>query len=299
MSAVVNCIVGRCTMTSSVVCFRRTWWHGLRQVHLILVILAVASQFEVHDCIEAAPPTVPNSSSAISAADRRPPTTPPIEVPRRTFKMAVILPYKTSYPWSKCRAGPGIEYAVETLRKRMPFIGSSLVVNYGDSHCSETLGPLAAIDMFYNKSADVFIGPACDYAVAPIARFSPHWNIPVITGGALVQAFSDKTQYSLLTRISGSHAKLGESIGMLFAQYNWSIAGFIYNTNLGKRQGLGKSECFFVLEGIHSYLRIQFRRIHRDKDIWSKAFDEKDPTDHNLTSILREAATMTRSESTF
>ena len=64
-------------------------------------------------------------------------------------------------------------------------MGFNFAVVYGDSQCSETHGPLAAIDMYVKKTADVFIGPACDYALAPIARFSGYWNIPVITGGII------------------------------------------------------------------------------------------------------------------
>ncbi|CAL1532250.1 unnamed protein product, partial [Lymnaea stagnalis] len=54
-----------------------------------------------------------------------------------------------------------------------------------DSQCSDTQGPLEAIDMYNRKSVDVFLGPACDYAVSGTAGFSGRWGIPVITAGAL------------------------------------------------------------------------------------------------------------------
>jgi hypothetical protein len=235
-------------------------------------------------------------SGLTAAINKSLPTSPPVDFPSKTFKLAVILPFKNDFPWSKQRVGPGIEYAVDTLKIQLPDIGASLVVNYGDSHCSETLGPLKAIDMYYNKSADVFIGPSCNYAVAPIARFSPHWGIPIITGGAFVQAFSDKTQYSLLTRMSGSYAKLGQSMESLFAQYNWSIAGFVYNRNFGAKQAQGRSECYFIMEAIYTSLNEVFKKNRTDKDLWYKAFDESNPNGYNISSILMEASTVTRSK---
>ena len=217
--------------------------------------------------------------------------------PDRPIKLAVILPFQNDYMWSKQKVGPAIDYAVESLKTSLPAIGDSLVVNYGDSKCSETLGPLIGIEMFYNKSADVFIGPACDYAVAPIARFSPHWNIPVITGKALPHAFSDKNLYGLLTRISGSYDKLGESVASLYRQFNWSIPGFIFNSNLGERQRLGKSDCYFIMEGVNKELKPIYQQLHPDREIWFRWFDEGDKTEPNWHSILGEASQKTRSKS--
>lgn len=56
--------------------------------------------------------------------------------------------------------------------------------------------------------ADVFLGPVCDYAVAPVARYSAFWNVPVITGGALADDFRDKNEYKLLTRMTGSYTQV-------------------------------------------------------------------------------------------
>ncbi|KAK7474182.1 hypothetical protein BaRGS_00034590 [Batillaria attramentaria] len=59
-----------------------------------------------------------------------------------------------------------------------------------DSFCSETYGPLQGIDLYVEKAAHVFVGPACDYAVAPLARFSFRWKIPILTGRRPGQRFS-------------------------------------------------------------------------------------------------------------
>ena len=52
---------------------------------------------------------------------------------------------------------------------------------------------------------DVFLGPVCKYALAPVARFASHWNIPILTTGGQPIAFRDKKikpDYRLLTTVS-------------------------------------------------------------------------------------------------
>ena len=195
----------------------------------------------------------------------------------KVIKLGVILPRKGRYPWALPLAGPGIEYAVESIRNSTELLqGYDIQLNYGDSKCSDTDGPLEAIDMYLNGKAHVFLGPACDYAVAPIARFSPHWNIPVITGGALVHAFSNKKEYKLLTRISGSYVKLGEFFRGIFKHFEWSRPGLLYNNNQGTNARFGRTDCFFIMEAVYLALRRGFIAVHgSDEEIWNKAFDEK------------------------
>jgi len=93
--------------------------------------------------------------------------------------------FRGNYSWSLPRIKPAITLAVDDILATSNSSSGRVLgfrINYGDSKCSETMGPLAAIDMYLERRADVFIGPACDYAVSPLARFSPHWNIPVVTG---------------------------------------------------------------------------------------------------------------------
>ena len=40
----------------------------------------------------------------------------------------------------------------------------------GDTECSSTLGPLQAVEMFYKRKPDAFIGPVCPYVLAPVVR---------------------------------------------------------------------------------------------------------------------------------
>lgn len=215
------------------------------------------------------------------------------------IKIGVILPYQTHFPWAIPFVEPGIAYAVEAIRNGTGALlaGREIEVHTGDSQCSDTHGPLVAIDMYLERRAHVFLGPACDYAVAPIARFSPHWNIPVITAGAMVQAFSDKTQYRLLTRISGSYVQLGDFLVNLFSHFGWVVPGLIYNENIGPRTVHGKTDCFFVMEAIYHALQRNLARHDRNTDIWYKGFDERsENAHHQLHVLLREASLKSRSK---
>ncbi len=223
------------------------------------------------------------------------PLTPPPKGDK-VIKIGVILPKDGKYHWSAHKAIPGIMYAVETVQNSTHYLENfEVTVNYGDSKCSDTYGPLAAIKMSSEDLANVFLGPACDYSVAPVARFSPHWNIPLLTGGALVHAFQDKRQYAQLTRISGSYAKLGEFFTILFKAFNWVIPGLIYHDNRVDRNQ-GKTDCFFIMEAVFLALQKPFREKYPKEEIWRKPFDENYPDMYNTTTILQEASTGSRSK---
>lgn len=129
-------------------------------------------------------------NTANTATDLLSPSTPlPSVSPlKRNLTLGVILPLEGQYPWTLRKTRTAIEYAMETVKSKTNLLpGWTIRAEFRDSKCSETDGPLEAIDMYTNKTAQVFFGPACDFAVAPIARFTKRWDVPVITAGALVR----------------------------------------------------------------------------------------------------------------
>lgn len=225
-----------------------------------------------------------------------------------TMKLAVILPFAGDYAWSLTRIKPAITLAVENLVSTSNSASGTVLdfqINYGDSKCSETMGPLAAIDKYLERRADVFIGPACDYAVSSVARFSPHWNIPVVTGGALVSAFGLKSIYRLLTRVTSPYSELGTFlVDHVMVEFNWTTAGMVYQNHLGVRaMKLGKSTCYFTVEGIYTALQKRWAAENISDSagngyksgIWRKSFDPGAPRGFNATEMLRELAKKARS----
>ncbi|KAK6184967.1 hypothetical protein SNE40_007305 [Patella caerulea] len=209
---------------------------------------------------------------------------------REDIKIGVILPMSTEDLWILPKTSPAIDIAVKKVMKRENLLrGRKILVTYEDSKCDETEGPLRAIDMYVKKSAHVFLGPACNYAVAPVARFSYSWNIPVISAGALVSAFEDKSEYKLLTRIMGSYAKLGHFVEEAFDMFDWSVVGLLYSSKKGPNDG--RSSCYFAVEPLfHAMTR------KTNQKPWHESFDEEDKVLLDYGKLLTKASKHTRSK---
>uniref|UniRef100_A0A182YSP3 Receptor ligand binding region domain-containing protein n=1 Tax=Anopheles stephensi TaxID=30069 RepID=A0A182YSP3_ANOST len=61
----------------------------------------------------------------------------------------------------------------------LPF-SSCLVFSYAT--CSGSKSPGLAADMHFKHSVIAFIGPACAFALEPVAQLADYWNTPIITG---------------------------------------------------------------------------------------------------------------------
>ncbi|XP_050417795.1 atrial natriuretic peptide receptor 1 [Patella vulgata] len=205
-----------------------------------------------------------------------------------TVKIGVILPMNESSVFSLHKVMPAIELAVERVMTNTNLLnGRKIQVTYADSGCSETNGPLRAIEMHLNKTADVFLGPACNYALAPVARYSSSWNIPVITAGGLVTAFRDKSQYKLLTRVMDSYSNLGHFLKQTLNKYDLSVVALLYSNLV---EGTGKSECFFTMEAIYrasvTNSKPRYQQFHPSDKL--EAFKQKlmDISNHARVIIL-------------
>lgn len=48
--------------------------------------------------------------------------------------------------------------------------------------CSGAQAPGLAADMHFRDDVIAFVGPACLFALEPVARLAAYWNTPIITG---------------------------------------------------------------------------------------------------------------------
>lgn len=48
--------------------------------------------------------------------------------------------------------------------------------------CSGSAAPGLAADMHFRANVIAFIGPACAFALEPVAKLAAYWNTPIITG---------------------------------------------------------------------------------------------------------------------
>ncbi|XP_052084285.1 atrial natriuretic peptide receptor 1-like isoform X5 [Mytilus californianus] len=202
-------------------------------------------------------------------------------------KLGILLPSNSRYPFSIVKVVPAIDLALEHVNRSGLLPNHVLIKNVRDSNCSETIGPLEAIDLYVKREVNVFIGPVCDYAVAPVARFAPSWSIPVISAGAPVKAFDDKREYKTLTRIQGSYGKNADFVWEVTRTFNWSTIGLLFNDN--HKVEMGKTDHFFTMEPIY--------HMFKDKtgyEPWFKSFDEKFPLTYDIEDMLLKTSKSAR-----
>uniref|UniRef100_A0A673XEH1 Natriuretic peptide receptor 3 n=1 Tax=Salmo trutta TaxID=8032 RepID=A0A673XEH1_SALTR len=173
------------------------------------------------------------------------------------IEVLVMLPKNNSYMFSIARVAPAIEYAKQRLK-----IGGGLYsglhfnLRYEDSNCGND-ALFSLVDRSCEKKPDLVLGPVCEYAAAPVVRMASHWNIPVISTGALASGFSDKEkEYSHLTRISPSYLKMAEIFSAMFHHFNWKDALLIFDDDKEERN------CYFTLEGVHLKLMEEYQTVH-------------------------------------
>uniref|UniRef100_A0A8V1A7Z2 Guanylate cyclase n=1 Tax=Gallus gallus TaxID=9031 RepID=A0A8V1A7Z2_CHICK len=111
--------------------------------------------------------------------------------------------------------------------------------------------PLAAVDLRFAHHPAAFVGPGCVYAAAPVARFTSHWGLPLLTAGAEAHGFDDKReQFALTTRVGPSHRKLGELGARLHRHYGWARRALLVYWD----ERMDDRPCFFAAEGLYMQL---------------------------------------------
>ncbi|XP_061471862.1 atrial natriuretic peptide receptor 3 isoform X2 [Rhineura floridana] len=184
----------------------------------------------------------------------------------QALRVLVLLPKDNAYPFSLARVRPAIEYAVRSLEANATLLpaGHTFRLFYHDSDCGNgALFSLVDMVALSGQWPDLLLGPVCEYAAAPVARLASHWNLPMISAGALAAGFSTKTgEYSHLTRVAPGYAKMGEMFLALFRHHKWNRVMLVYHEDKEQRS------CFFAAEGVH----VVFREAGLHMDDF--AFDE-------------------------
>lgn len=61
-------------------------------------------------------------------------------------------------------------------------IVTCILIHFSYPSCSGARAPGLAADMHFKDDVIAFIGPACAFALEPVARLAAYWNTPIITG---------------------------------------------------------------------------------------------------------------------
>ena len=193
-------------------------------------------------------------------------------------KLGIILPSNLKYPFAISRVKPGIEIAIEVVKASQILPKHDIQLYLGDS------------ELHVRKKVNVFMGPFCDYAVAPVGRFAYYWSTPLITAGAPVTDFDDKSIYKTLTRIHYTYGKNVQFLWEVTQRFNWSTIALLSSTFENSEKT--KSNCYFTLNPIFQEFK------NRGYEPKHKTFDEKYTSSANYELLLLELSKHARGELT-
>ncbi|KAJ6656114.1 hypothetical protein lerEdw1_004165 [Lerista edwardsae] len=197
----------------------------------------------------------------------------------KVLRVLVLLPKDDSYLFSLARVRPAIEYAVRSLEENGTLLpaGYKFRLFYNDSDCGNSaLFRLVDLVAVRQQWPDLLLGPVCEFAAAMVARLASHWNLPMISAGALAAGFSTKTgEYSHLVRVSPGYAKMGEMFLALFRHHKWTRVLLVYHDDKEQRN------CYFAVEGVH----VVFREaaLHMDE----LGFDESGKYEEDVVRAIQ------------
>lgn len=201
----------------------------------------------------------------------------------------VMLPFNNTYLFSYQRVYPAIEYARKTLERSELFAGLKFNVRYKNSACGVD-ALYALVDTQGDERPNLVLGPVCEYAAAQVTRVASHWNIPVISAGALATGFrlkiSETGEYSHLTRIAPTYVKMAESFQAIFEHFAWRTAYLIYDDDKDERN------CFFTMEGV--YMVLSDYHIVTDFAVLNSQ-EERVDADGIINSVYGSEGNVTRS----
>uniref|UniRef100_A0A667XYC3 Guanylate cyclase n=1 Tax=Myripristis murdjan TaxID=586833 RepID=A0A667XYC3_9TELE len=170
--------------------------------------------------------------------------------------LAAILPLtNVAYAWAWPRVAPALYRAVERVNadpRLLPGLALRLVFRSSenrDGFCSDSMAPLVAVDLKLSHDPWAFIGPGCDYSSSPVARFTTHWDVPMVTAGARAVGFD---KYAAVTNTGPTHKKLGELGVKIHEHFGWRRhAMLIFSDN---KDANDDRPCYFAVEGLYEEL---------------------------------------------
>ncbi|KAK6184969.1 hypothetical protein SNE40_007306 [Patella caerulea] len=201
---------------------------------------------------------------------------------KEVVKFAIITPSDGQRLFSTHRVAPVIRYSISRIKELDLLPDVRFLVSYGDSKCNSKDAPIKAFDFYKSGYVSVFLGPVCDYSLAPVARYAPYWNKPVISPGGFAHDFgrgkhSEDAEYRTLTRVGATFNSLAKTVIGLVQHYEWHRIKVIYD-------GEGHSDiaprfCFLAASAFVSYSKK--KRLDYDFHMFI-------PKVHKVEDMLRE-----------
>uniref|UniRef100_A0A2C9KXE5 Receptor ligand binding region domain-containing protein n=2 Tax=Biomphalaria glabrata TaxID=6526 RepID=A0A2C9KXE5_BIOGL len=157
------------------------------------------------------------------------------QVTENILNICLIVPGNNDRMFSLTKVFPGVLLAVDKVKFQL-LSGMEVKVRVADSKCSPVYGPINAINFYRNNEVSVFIGPVCDYSLAPVARYASVWDLPVISPGGFAHDLSQKhgngAEYTTLTRIGVTFNSLAEfMVDYVIDSLNWTRGYILFDVD--------------------------------------------------------------------
>ncbi|XP_044317901.1 atrial natriuretic peptide receptor 1 isoform X2 [Drosophila rhopaloa] len=202
----------------------------------------------------------------------------------RVYNVGVLMASHLDSPFDLERCGPAVDLALEEINKVFLRPHNITLLKKKGSYpsCSGARAPGLAADMHFQDDVIAFIGPACAFALEPVARLAAYWNTPIITGmgdqppsseGELTVTsgilgrihkwknentgmFKDKSKYPTLTRMSYCQCRLILVFASVFRQFHWKHVALLVDRSELFSWTVGKNlEYGLRQEGLLSFVR--------------------------------------------
>uniref|UniRef100_A0A8W7PBS2 Receptor ligand binding region domain-containing protein n=1 Tax=Anopheles coluzzii TaxID=1518534 RepID=A0A8W7PBS2_ANOCL len=100
------------------------------------------------------------------------------------YHVGVLMASHLDSPFDLERCGPAIDLALELVNQSLMKVHNVRLSKVQRSYatCSGSKSPGLAADLHFKHSVIAFIGPACAFALEPVAQLADYWNTPIITG---------------------------------------------------------------------------------------------------------------------
>ncbi|XP_069679503.1 atrial natriuretic peptide receptor 1-like isoform X3 [Periplaneta americana] len=185
--------------------------------------------------------------------------------------VAVLLPEDDSYEMSLSKILPVLEYARLFVRdnKWLP-PNVNLTFMGMDDRCSNVYSIFRALHA-YSKCAHVFLGPCCEYALAPVGRIVKFWGLPLITAGGMTYDFSkDKstcdTEFHMVVSVGQiSYRVISYFFIRIMREYDWKKVFLIYEKN-GYSNVSGPDTCKLLVDSLAGFFKAENDIIYDSYD---------------------------------
>lgn len=178
-----------------------------------------------------------------------------------------------------------VEIALEKIKAKHVH---NFNIEYINSNESDVDSPVAAFKVM-NKGVHLFIGPVYDYAVSPVARYAPKWNVPVISPGAFAYMFKQKRSYQTLTRIHTAFNSMNAFLSKIFFHFKWRKIKMV-----GERFGRNDiyvDFCELAIESIHTMFANDKKKYFKDFERYEILREPKAlMTEHVLEKVGKKFA---------